>query len=96
MLAIPIGDRFAHFTIDGTAPSQTRQFDVSPTIDNTFYKWGRMIETKDFGRFVLPFTKNLGKAIADSITHDLAIEVGKLRLKNMLDKLTTTRIDTST
>jgi hypothetical protein len=48
-----------------------------------------MIEASDFKRFGLPTIEELGKAIIDSITHDLATEVGELRLKQLLDKLTT-------
>jgi hypothetical protein len=50
-----------------------------------------MIEAnRDFERRVLPTpAEEFGKAITDSITHDLVTETGKLRLKNLLDKLTT-------
>jgi hypothetical protein len=48
-----------------------------------------MIKAKEFERFVLPPTEELGKAITNAKAYDLATESGKVRLKYLLDKLTT-------
>jgi hypothetical protein len=40
LLAVLIGDHFAHITFFGTAPLKGKKSTVSPTVDKNFYKWG--------------------------------------------------------
>jgi hypothetical protein len=89
----PIGYHYVHFTVSGSEQdyrlSCCRQniLQVGPILPHD--------KAKDFERFVLPSTEKLGPALPDSITHDLATETGKLRLKNLLNQLTEAWMDTS-
>jgi hypothetical protein len=93
MFAFYVGDRLAHLSVSNYTSSRPTHFPLPlPLVDKSFYRWGldcRVIEVSDLENFILPPAEKQGMAIIGSLTSDLAIHRGRLRLTNLLTDPTT-------
>jgi hypothetical protein len=72
LLAFPVGDRFAHFTVSEKTLLRTTLPDYIHTIDRQFYIWGldcRMVELSDFTDFILPLADEMATVVTDSLNY---------------------------
>jgi hypothetical protein len=70
LLAFPMWDTFARFTMSGTGPLRKTLPDHTPTVDRQLYKWGldfRMVELSDFADFIVPPANQMATTVTDSL-----------------------------
>jgi hypothetical protein len=83
LLAFPMEGRFAHFTVGGCAPLQSKQTTYTPIVPRQFYQWGlncSMVDMSDLPNFILPPADKMATAVTDSINYHLDTARGQSSL----------------
>jgi hypothetical protein len=96
LLAFPIGDLFAHFTVRRLAPLHSKQTEYMPTVIKLFYRYGldyRLIETSGFTNVNLPPADKMAIAVIDSMNYHLDTARNRTTLYALLSSLTAARVD---
>jgi hypothetical protein len=98
LMALPMGDMFAHFIVGGLAPLHSRQTDYTPNIPRRFYCWGldySMVEHSDLSDYILPPADKMATAVIDSNNCHLDTARGRTCLHNLSSSLAAAGIDVS-
>jgi hypothetical protein len=96
ILALPMGDRGAHFIVSGKAPLHTALHNYTPTVNRQLFKRGldcRIVELSNFADFIIPQTDHMAIALIDSLNYHMNIGKGMSGLHDLHSSLTTPRID---